>query len=403
MTAAVQISHDSNTFGKTNTTDDGCRGSYAKRGLWCNNRNLTKEYSIRRSLQYNSKLHYKGIEGGSSRSDKFEKKYLMNASSGESYESELKSHDESKSTLESIRNALNSFVKFTRLYAFVGVTSGALSSSLLAVDTFSDISPVLFLKGFLQYMIPVLCMHQYVMGANQLADVEIDKINKPYLPLASGDYSYTRGVIIVGFCLLSSIGLTWMVGSKPLLWTNLITAVLTSAYAFNLPLLRWKRSTILTIISSTITLLTTFNLGAFLHMKTFVLKQAAVYPRSLLLGCLVMGCFYSVISVSKDLADVEGDKALGLKTLAIRLGVKKVFWLCISLIQMAYGVAITLGALSPSLWSKIFTVLAHAIMVLVVWNHASSVDLSNKDSLQAFHMFVFKLVYVENILVLFVR
>ncbi|KAL4294402.1 hypothetical protein AHAS_Ahas18G0224500 [Arachis hypogaea] len=185
----------------------------------------------------------------------------MNASSGESYESELKSHDESKSTLESIRNALNSFVKFTRLNAFVGV-----------------------------YMIPVLCMHQYVMGANQLADVEIDKINKPYLPLASGDYSYTRGVIIVGFCLLSSIGLTWMVGSKPLLWTNLITAVLTSAYAFN----------------------------------TFVLKQAAVYPRSLLLGCLVMGCFYSVISVSKDLADVEGDKALGLKTLAIRLGVKKV-------------------------------------------------------------------------------
>ncbi|XLR62124.1 hypothetical protein HN51_005416, partial [Arachis hypogaea] len=92
-----------------------------------------------------------------------------------------------------------------------------------------------------------------------------------------------------------------------------------------------------------------------------------------------------------DLGDVEGDKAAGLKTLAIRLGVKQAFWLCISLIQMAYGIAITMGALSPVLWSKIVTVVTHIIMVLYVWNYdVNSVDLSSKDSLHSFDMFMFK-------------
>ncbi|XLR35847.1 hypothetical protein S83_063747, partial [Arachis hypogaea] len=87
-----------------------------------------------------------------------------------------------------------------------------------------------------------------------------------------------------------SLGLAWMVGSKPLIWSIIIAAGLMAAYSIN------------------------------------------------------------------DLGDVEGDKAAGLKTLAIRLGVKQVFWLCISLIQMAYGIAITMGALlSPVLWSKIVT------------------------------------------------
>ncbi|XLT33081.1 hypothetical protein HN873_064373, partial [Arachis hypogaea] len=163
-------------------------------------------------------------------------------------------------------------------------------------------------------------------------------INKPDLPLATGEYSLTFGAILVASTLLTSLGLAWMVGSKPLIWSIIASAGLMTAYSIN------------------------------------------------------------------DLGDVEGDKAAGLKTLAIRLGVKQVFWLCISLIQMAYGIAITMGALSPVLWSKIVTVLTHVIMILYVWNHAvNSVDLSSKDSLQSFHMFMFKLVTVESVLVLFVR
>ena len=43
------------------------------------------------------------------------------------------------------------------------------------------------LIGVLQALIPALLMNVCIVGLNQLYDVEIDKINKPYLPLASGE------------------------------------------------------------------------------------------------------------------------------------------------------------------------------------------------------------------------
>ncbi|KAL4294382.1 hypothetical protein AHAS_Ahas18G0222500 [Arachis hypogaea] len=383
-------------------------GSYETRALWQNNRNVTKEQSMKTCLQHNiSKLHYKGIEGGSTTHHKIDKRSLINAtSSAQSHESEPQTHEKSQNhSLESIKRALLVFLKFSRLYVFFGMMIPVgLSSSFLAVDNFSEISPILLVKGILQYMVPFFFTFQFIMGVNQVADVEIDKINKPDLPLATGEYSLTFGAILVASTLLTSLGLAWMVGSKPLIWSIIASAGLMTAYSINLPLLRWKRSTILTVLSNAMSMMASFHLGPFLHMKIFVLKKAATFSRSMLLSCFVIGCLYTVISISKDLGDVEGDKAAGLKTLAIRLGVKQVFWLCISLIQMAYGIAITMGALSPVLWSKIVTVLTHVIMILYVWNHAvNSVDLSSKDSLQSFHMFMFKLVTVESVLVLFVR
>ncbi|KAL1300557.1 naringenin 8-dimethylallyltransferase 2, chloroplastic [Arachis hypogaea] len=382
--------------------------SYETRALWQNNRNVTKEQSMKTCLQHNiSKLHYKGIEGGSTTHHKIDKRSLINAtSSAQSHESEPQTHEKSQNhSLESIKRALLVFLKFSRLYVFFGMMIPVgLSSSFLAVDNFSEISPILLVKGILQYMVPFFFTFQFIMGVNQVADVEIDKINKPDLPLATGEYSLTFGAILVASTLLTSLGLAWMVGSKPLIWSIIASAGLMTAYSINLPLLRWKRSTILTVLSNAMSMMASFHLGPFLHMKIFVLKKAATFSRSMLLSCFVIGCLYTVISISKDLGDVEGDKAAGLKTLAIRLGVKQVFWLCISLIQMAYGIAITMGALSPVLWSKIVTVLTHVIMILYVWNHAvNSVDLSSKDSLQSFHMFMFKLVTVESVLVLFVR
>lgn len=92
------------------------------------------------------------------------------------------------------------------------------------------------------------------------------QINKPYLPLASGEYSFATGVIIVAsfsilvlyrfipfsviffklshtdrvvdigllFCsLLQSFWLGWIVGSWPLFWALFISFVLGTAYSIN--------------------------------------------------------------------------------------------------------------------------------------------------------------------------
>ncbi|XP_072056344.1 naringenin 8-dimethylallyltransferase 2, chloroplastic-like [Arachis hypogaea] len=181
-----------------------------------------------------------------------------------------------------------------------------------------------------------------------------------------------------------------MIGSKPSLWALLLTFVLMTGYSVNLPFLRWKKSTTLTVMIHSIGMTISFNIAAFMHMKTFVLNKATTYPRSLFFATVVMAIFYAVVAMAKDMPDIEGDKAAGIKTLAIRLGSKRVFWFCVSLLEIAYGAAILIGASSPFLWSKIFSVSTHAIMALILWNRAHSVDLSSNISLQSFYMFIFK-------------
>eukprot|EP00903_Cladosiphon_okamuranus_P000467 g465.t1 len=52
----------------------------------------------------------------------------------------------------------------------------------------------------------------YIVGLNQITDVEIDKINKPYLPLASGAFSMRQGYFIVGLSLLVSLAIAIYLG-----------------------------------------------------------------------------------------------------------------------------------------------------------------------------------------------
>ncbi|XP_052109365.1 naringenin 8-dimethylallyltransferase 2, chloroplastic-like [Arachis duranensis] len=350
---------------------------YVPRSSWNKNGKSLTENRIIKTLENNWTNHYKGIEQKST-FDKYEKRQIINAVTTESYEHEPQAHHNSKIIIESIIHGLDAFRKFSRFYAFMSQVAGSLFSSLLAVDNLSQLYPTFF-NGYLQYIVPHFFMHLYLVGLNQLADLEIDKINKPYLPLASGEFSFTNGIIVVASFLFLSFGVAWMIGSKPSLWALLLTFVLMTGYSVNLPFLRWKKSTTLTVMIHSIGMTISFNIAAFMHMKTFVLNKATTYPRSLFFATVVMAIFYAVVAMAK------------------------VFWFCVSLLEIAYGAAILIGASSPFLWSKIFSVSTHAIMALILWNRAHSVDLSSNISLQSFYMFIFKLIYLENILTLFVR
>ncbi|MED6168500.1 hypoxanthine-guanine phosphoribosyltransferase, variant 3 [Stylosanthes scabra] len=223
-----------------------------------------------------------------------------------------------------------------------GQLMGMLSSSLLAVENLSDISPKFFV-GLLKYIIPIIFVYLYAMIINQLADLEIDKVNKTYRPFASGKISYKTGAIISISCLIMSFGLGWMTRSKPLLWCLIISFVATTGYSINLPLLRWKKSTIPTLVSNVPAMVTSTYVAPFLHMKTYVFEKTTIFSRSIVFTTIVMSFYYLVIMLMKDIPDIEGDKAAGLRTLSIRLGPKRVFWLCVSLLEIAYGVAIIMS------------------------------------------------------------
>lgn len=80
---------------------------------------------------------------------------------------------------------------------------------------------------------------------SQLYDIEIDRINKPYLPLAAGDFSPATGRWLVAATGAASLAIGWAAGSPPLLATLGGSLLLGIAYSTDLPLLRWKRSPVL--------------------------------------------------------------------------------------------------------------------------------------------------------------
>lgn len=101
------------------------------------------------------------------------------------------------------------------------------------------------LIGLVQALVPALLMNICIVGMNQIFDVEIDRINKPYLPLASGDWSLQTGIRVSVASGVAAVLLSLYIASKPLLATVVGSLLLGIAYSVDLPFLRWKKYPIL--------------------------------------------------------------------------------------------------------------------------------------------------------------
>ncbi|PKU83837.1 putative homogentisate phytyltransferase 1, chloroplastic [Dendrobium catenatum] len=240
---------------------------------------------------------------------------------------------------------LKIFYAFTRPYSCIGAILGATSSSLMAIESFSDISLSFFI-GLLKVASVFGCMFSYANGINQIFDIEIDKV---------------------------------------------------------LPFLRWKKREITAMLSIIANRGIVLQLSTFLHMQTFVLGRQTNFSKPLILGAIVVSIFSAVVALFKDVPDIEGDKKFGIRSLATSLGPKKVFWICVCLLEMAYIFAMVFGATSSRPWSKLITILSHSVLALMLWKQSESIDLKDKFSLQSFYMLIWKLLYVEYMLLPFVR
>ncbi|KAJ0523161.1 putative homogentisate phytyltransferase [Helianthus annuus] len=209
---------------------------------------------------------------------------------------------------------------------FVEQALSIVSISLLAVQNLSDFTPSFFL-GVLQAIIGGCLANLYVAGINQLSDVEIDKVNKPYLPLASGELPVRTAILLtssyafLGFCL-GCIVKSWPLKLGLFLWYAIGTA-----YSAHMPLLRWK------------------NIPALAAMSVWSF-QGAIIPILFHLH-------------AQDIPDVEGDKTHGVNSFALQFGQKQMFWICVWLFEMAYGMAIVIGLSSPRIWIRSLMVLIY--------------------------------------------
>ncbi|KAK6782147.1 hypothetical protein RDI58_019943 [Solanum bulbocastanum] len=297
---------------------------------------------------------------------------------------------------------LNAFYQFSRPHTIFGTIIGITSVSILPIKSLADISPTFFL-GLLKALIPSLLMNVYVVGLNQLFDVEIDKVNKPSLPLASGEISMKRGITIVITSLLMSFCMGIKFQSPPLLAALIVSFLLGSAYSIELPFLRWKRNAALAAICIMVVRAIIVQFAFFAHIQKYVLVRPILYTRSLFFAVTFMCIFTAVIALFKDIPDVNGDRNFGIQSFSVSLGQERVFWLCISMLVVAYAAAIVIGATTTTLSNKLVTVLGHFLLVCFLLFKAQSVDISSQVSITSFYMFIWQLFYAEYLLIPFVR
>src|SRR4051812_33430060 len=76
--------------------------------------------------------------------------------------------------------------RFARPHTIVGTTLSVLSLYAIATTQFSGVALETGLFELFWTLVAAWCVNVFIVGINQLEDVEIDRVNKPFLPVAAG-------------------------------------------------------------------------------------------------------------------------------------------------------------------------------------------------------------------------
>ena len=237
-----------------------------------------------------------------------------------------------------------------------------------------------------------LCVNVYVVGINQITDVDIDRINKPYLPLASGAFSMRTGMAITAATGVSCLAIAAAVG--PWLIATIGT-VFVIGTAYSVPPLRLKRFPFAAAASITIARAVVFHLGVYLSYAS-ALGGEAVIPTSVVAFVCFMLLFVIVISVMKDVPDMEGDRRNQISTFVLSLGATKVMGGCRALLTTAYVSMIVAAAAGLAGVHAPTAVATHTVALATVWGMSVGCDDENAAHATRYYIHcVWKLFYFE--------
>ena len=286
---------------------------------------------------------------------------------------------------------MKALVRFSRPHTVIGTTLSITALYVLALS-FSGYGN-LHLDVYALTLVSCLGANIYIVGLNQITDVEIDRINKPYLPLASGALSMRAAYLIIGFSILLSLGIGLYLG-RYLLLTILLSLLLGTAYS--LPPIRLKRFHFWAAFCIIAVRGLIVNLLLFLHFHSiFSLKDNIPPILWLLTGTIFI---YSIaIAWFKDIPDMEGDRQFRINTLSLRLGARKVFLIGNALIGSAYLLLLISPALVDFRISTPVLLITHLTFSVLLWMAGRRVSLGNRASVYRYYQFIWVLFFLEYI------
>jgi homogentisate phytyltransferase/homogentisate geranylgeranyltransferase len=289
---------------------------------------------------------------------------------------------------------LYSFWKFSRPHTIIGTSLSVLALYAIALN---NAHSNLWLSHFWQLMgtlIACWCGNIYIVGLNQLEDVEIDKINKPNLPIASGEFSLATAKWIVGCTGIIALVLAGWLGVW--LLATVVTSLLIGT-AYSVPPIRLKRFPLLAALSIFTVRGVVVNLGVFAHFSQ-ILDRVNFFPASVwsITGFIVV--FTIAIAIFKDVPDLEGDRKYNITTFTLLLGKSAIFNIATWLITVCYLGMIIGGVFWLSNTNRLFLILSHLGLLAWLWWRQTQVNLADKSEIASFYQFIWKLFFFEYIL-----
>lgn len=300
----------------------------------------------------------------------------------------------------SLKAKLGALYKFTRPHTIRGTILASCAGTTRALlDTPGALRTAqwgILLPRAVIGMVALLLGNAFIVGINQIYDENIDKLNKPFLPVASGEMSkrYAWGTV-----LGSGI-------AGPLIVAKFFPPLLLKLYmlgwglgaAYSVPPFRTRNNPILAGLTIATVRGFLLNFGVYFAVKDAIGASFSWSPKVSFIARFMTG-FATVIAVTKDLPDIEGDKAFKVETFATKLGVDKIAKGATACLLLNYAHAIATGVLSKTgTFNPVSMIGGHAALASILLARFRVLDTSSMGSIKLFYKRIWDLFYLEYLL-----
>lgn len=303
--------------------------------------------------------------------------------------------------------------RFTRPHTIIGSAMAIPTIHMLAAPTISSIFTLPMLMSMVYAMVPALLMNLYITGLNQITDVEIDKINKPYLPIPAGELTEKKAKKVVTVSLILSL----LLGvAHPIFGTNGLNVALWGSAIlgtmYSLPPFRLKRFPALAAFCIVAVRGAIVNAGFYAHANAAAFGNPGglttlgclLTDKKCFLSSLFFGVFGIVIALMKDVPDVKGDELANIRSFSVRVGQKTIFHSMrrlVSSLFYVFGLGFLQGSISVFKADKVVSLCRGSVAAFSFYfglcARAKGKDVNAEDSKEVYnyYMYLWKLFYAS--------
>lgn len=247
--------------------------------------------------------------------------------------------------LKLILKNLHIIWKFSRPHTVIGTCISVFTLFFLSNQANALVLPWNLTTLTLTIISCIAC-NLYITGLNQIYDIEIDKVNKPNLPLVTQELSMVDAKKIVIFALMISLVFSYF---QNLFFGGLITGIAVIGSLYTIPPVRLKRyhfwaATAIALVRGPL-----INVGIYIHFYASKYGLPINFNPKIALLTVFITAFSVGIAWFKDIPDVDGDKNNNIKTLSVKHGKKTALTLGTIIVALAYLLCIVF-----SFWPNLF-------------------------------------------------